>query len=130
MTPALYDQLAPYITVYSQSPMLNRQTASRVALLAIPNVSAGDVDALIASRGIPETVAPAQLSAIARYTAIGNLRAATIIAQAHLPAGISFTREAVAAIALDLPSGPVQILRWRQRAEGVDRVADADAERG
>jgi general secretion pathway protein K len=123
---ALYDQLAPYVTVYSQSPMLNRQTASRVALLAIPNVTAADIDALIASRGVPETVAPAQLSALTRYTQIANLQAATIVAKARLPGGISFTREAVIAIAPGLPLA----LRWRQRAEGDDRLADAAQEGG
>jgi general secretion pathway protein K len=124
---ALYEQLAPYVTVYSQSPTLNRQTALRIALLAIPNVTAGDVDALIASRGVPETVAPAQLSAFARYTQIGNLQAATIVAEARLPGGISFTREAVVAIA---PDQPPRLLRWRQSIEGDDRVADAAQEGG
>jgi general secretion pathway protein K len=125
MSAALYDQLAPYVTVYSQSPTLNHQTASRVALLAIPNVAAGDVDALIASRGATEAIGPAQLSAFARYTRVANLQAATIVAEASLPGGISFTREAVVAIEPDLPLASPRILRWRQRAEGDDRVAAA-----
>jgi hypothetical protein len=125
MSAALYDQLAPYVTVYSQNPTLNRRTASRVALLAIPNVTAGDVDAFIVSRGAAEVVAPAQLSAFGRYTRVANLQAATIVAGAGLPGEISFTREAVVAIAPDLPLASPRILRWRQRAEGDDRVAAA-----
>jgi general secretion pathway protein K len=130
MSAALYERLAPYVTVYSQNPTLNRQTASRVALLAMPNVTASDVDALIASRGVAETVAPAQLSAFARYTRIGNLQAATIVADARLPGGISFTREAVVAIAPDQPLAPPRFLRWRQRAEDDDRLAGTAEERG
>ena len=127
MSSALYDQLVPYVTVYSQSPMLNRQTAPRTALLAIPNVTPGDVDAIMASRGLPETVAPSQLSALARYTSIGNLQAVTIIAEAIRAGGISFTREAVVAISPETLGAP-RLLRWRQRAGGEDRVADADQE--
>jgi general secretion pathway protein K len=130
MSSALYDQLAPYITVYSQSPTLNRQTASRVALLAIPNITASDVDMLMASRGVAEQVAPAQLSAFARYTQIAALRAATIIADAHLPGGVSFTREAVVSISPDQQLASPRILRWRQRAEPEDRIAGNDSERG
>lgn len=122
MNAQLYEQLSPYVTVYSQSPMLNRQTASRVALLAIPNVTAGDVDALIASRGVADRVAPAQLSAFARYTRIGDLQAATIVAEARLRGGISFTREAVVAISPDRPLEAPRLLRWRQRI-----VSDAGA---
>ena len=130
MSTALYEQLQPYVTVYSLTPTLNRRTASRVALLAVPGVSANDVDAVIASRGAAEEVAPAQLSAIARYTGIADLQAATIVAQAHLPGGISFTREAVVAISPDQQLAPPRFLRWRQRAEGDDRVADAADESG
>ena len=125
MSAALYEQLAPYVTVYAQSPTLNRQTAPRAALLAIPNVSESDIDALIASRGVPETIAPAQLSALARYTGTADLRAATIVAAASLPGGISFTREAVAAISPEQLAAP-RFLRWRQRAEADDRAADGD----
>jgi hypothetical protein len=92
-------------------------------LLAIPNVAAGDVDALIASRDAPEGSGPAQFSAFARYTQVSNLQAATVVAEASLPGGISFTREAVLAIQPDQPLAPPRILRWRQRAGGDDRVA-------
>ena len=128
MSAELYAQLQPYITVYSQNPMLNRQTASRVALLSIPNISASDVDSLIAARGVPETVAPAQLSALARYTGIANLQAATIVAEAHLPGGVSFAREAVVAVSPDQQLAAPRFLRWRQLAEDDDRVADTAGE--
>jgi general secretion pathway protein K len=126
MSAALYQQLQPYVTVYSLSPLINRQTASRVALLAIPNVSANEVNALIARRGAAEEVAPAQLSAFARYTDIADLQTITIVAQAHLPGGISFTREAVVAVSPDQQSTLPHFLRWRQRAESDDQAADID----
>lgn len=126
----LYAQLQPYITVYSQSPTLNRQTASRVALLAIPNVTPSEIDALFASRGATEEVAPAQLSALARFTRLADLQAATIVAAARLPGGVSFTREAVVAVSPDQQLAPSRILRWRQRVEGDDRVAEDGEERG
>lgn len=126
MSAALYQQLQPYVTVYSLGPLINRQTASRVALLAVPNVSANDVDALIARRGAAEEVAPAQLSAFARYTDIADLQTVTIVAQAHLTGGISFTREAVVAVSPDQQSGLPRFLRWRQRAGGDDHAADID----
>jgi len=128
MSADLYEQVAPYITVFSRSPTLNRQTASRIALLAIPNISASDVDAAIAGRGVSETVAPAQASALARYTQLGNLQVATIVAAARLPSGISFTREAVVAVSPDQLVGLPRFLRWRQRAEREDHVADGGDE--
>jgi general secretion pathway protein K len=128
MSAALYDQLQPYVTVYAQSPMLNRQTASRVALLAIPNITASEVDALVAARGLAEGASPAELSTVARYTSIGDLQAATIVAAAHLPGGISFTREAVVAISPDQQTATPRFLRWRQRVEGDDRAAEAASE--
>lgn len=125
MSAALYEQVLPYVTVYSRSPLLNRQTASRVALLAIPSITPGDVDALIASRGAAEQIAPAQLSALARYTRIANVQSATIVVEARVPGGVSFTRQAVVAISPNQPLQPPRFLRWRQQlASGAATESD------
>ena len=123
MRAGLYEKLLPYITVYSRTPTLNQQTAARVALLAIPGVEAGDVDALIASRHVAESVPPSHLSALARYTRRGNVQAVTIVAEARLSGGVSFARETVVAISPDQPLQPPRFLRWRQQLEGDDRAA-------
>jgi len=130
MSATLYEQISPYVTVYSPSPLLNRQTGTRVVLLAIPNITPGDVDALIASRHAAAQIAPAQLSALARYTRIANVQAATIVAEARLAGGISFTRQAVVAISPNQPLQPPRFLRWRQQLEGSDRAAEPAAASG
>ncbi len=50
MTPDIFRQVKPYLTVYSKQPGLDTTTASRGALLAIPNVSPESVDDYLAER--------------------------------------------------------------------------------
>jgi general secretion pathway protein K len=50
MTPALFQRLQPILTVYSQRPMPNTQTAPRAALLSTPGMNAAEADALIQAR--------------------------------------------------------------------------------
>ncbi len=50
MTPALMLRIADSLTVYSRQPGINTATASRDVLLALPNVTAEQVDAYLAQR--------------------------------------------------------------------------------
>ncbi len=50
ITPALFQQLRPILTVYSQRQTLNTQTAPRAALLSLPGMDEPQVDALIQAR--------------------------------------------------------------------------------
>jgi len=50
MTPELFDQLQPALTVYSQSQQINRQTAPREALLTLPDVNESSADTIINDR--------------------------------------------------------------------------------
>ena len=49
MTPALYRQIAPHLTVYSRDGRINPFHASRAVLLAVPGLSEIDVDRFLDS---------------------------------------------------------------------------------
>jgi general secretion pathway protein K len=96
MTAAVYQRIAPFITVYSHQPGINAGTAPRSVLLALPNASPEAVDAYIEQRA----------QALAQHLAIpafppaqafvsGPIPVWRVRAQATLPDGVTFVREAV-----------------------------------
>lgn len=50
MTSELFEKIRPALTVYSQSQQINKQTAPREALLTLPGMNEGMVDAIINDR--------------------------------------------------------------------------------
>ena len=118
VTRSAYEQLLPYLTVYSESATLNPLTASREALLAVPGISPQDVDFYLGTRD--QTAAGIEkpaLSGVDRYVQPGGLHAVTISAKAVSAAGASFTREAIVMISPNLPIRPYRILSWGQARE-------------
>jgi len=114
---ATFARLVPALTVYSESRRIELDTAPRAVLMAIPGMTAEMADAIVASRtarplGAPITAA-AQFVDSGGYTAIGDLRAATIIANAVTVTGIRFERQAVLSFT-GMPTAPVRLLEWRQ----------------
>jgi len=118
MTQGLYDKMAPHITIYSRLPGVNAQIASRTVLLAIPNVTAEQVDAYIQQRDLARANhQPIPVfTAGAAYTSIGSGFINRIRATAHLPDGNSFIREVVA-MRQGNPKRPYAFLMWREGRE-------------
>ena len=126
MGPELYRRLAPSITVFSKSPGINPQIATREVLMAIPNITADIVDKYIADRDkaiADKTPLPPLPQAGNFSTGTGVI--ATIRAEARLDDGVSFTREA-AALMRPVPRRPVTFVAWRESTAALP-AATADA---
>ena len=96
MTADLYRRIAPSITVYSRQPGVNAATAERSVLLALPNATPETVDAFIALRA--QALAdklPVPPFAPAQVFGSGPVQIWRIRAEATLPDGVTFAREAV-----------------------------------
>lgn len=121
MTPALYQKLAPLITIYSRLPGINAQIATREVLRAIPNVTEEQIDAYLQLREaarankqpIPIFAAGAPYLSGNTGGFIVNLRA-----DARLPEGTAFIREAIA-IRHANPKRPFAFLVWRESREPI-----------
>ena len=127
MRPDLYRRIAPSITVFSRQPGINVHLASRDVLLALPGVTAEQVDQYIAAReanraaGQPLPPFPA-----AGALASGTSMIATIHAEARLEDGVSFAREA-AALLRPAPRRPVSFIAWRESTAAADPLAGTTA---
>lgn len=114
MTPAIFAKIAESITVYSRQPGINTATASRDVLLALPNVTPEQVDQYIAQRS--EAIAnklPVPPFAGAQGFASGAIPVWRIRAEATLPDGVTFVRDAVLRPSAELKR-PVIALLWQE----------------
>jgi len=111
MTPTLYAAVADHLTVFSKSPGVNPAFASRTVLMAIPGATAEVVDTYLAQRqnalaqGLPAPPFPVQGGA-AGPTNLWRIRA-----EATMPDGVTYVREAVIRPGGDLLH-PVTVLLW------------------
>jgi len=114
MTPALFARIGDSLTVHSRRPGINVATASRDALLAIPGTTAEMVDAYITQRSearankLPVPPFPAAQGFATGAAAVWRIRA-----QATMPDGVTFVREAVLRPSPD-PRQPVLALLWQE----------------
>lgn len=98
---ALYDAIAPYVTVYSQRARLNLTTAPAVLLQAVPNLTPHQREQIMADRTSGEALQAARVSVV------------TVRVEATTAGGGRFIREAV----IERGRGgqqPFSILDWRQ----------------
>ena len=118
MTPPLYDRIAPLITIYSRQPGVYSQIASRAVLRAIPNVTEEQIDAYIQLREQARQAKAAIpiFTAGAAYLSIGSGYITRIRAEAKLPDGANFIREAVGR-QLGNPKRFYAFLQWKEGRE-------------
>jgi general secretion pathway protein K len=112
MTPAVFRRIAPVITVYSRQPGVNAATAGRDVLLALPNTTAEVVDAYVEQR--TQALAnklPVPPFPPAQAFGSGPVPVWRIRAEATLPDGVTFAREAVLRPSQD-PQRPLIALAW------------------
>ena len=109
----LYARLAPFLTVYSKQPGINAAIAPREVLLAIPGVTPQQVDEYLVQRqqqlAAGQKAAPFQPAA--PYAAQSGGGAYSVRAEATLPDGVGYVREAVVKLTHD-GKRPVIFLAW------------------
>ena len=125
MTPDIYLRLAPLITVQSRQPGINMLVAPRGVLMAIPGVDPAQVDAYIAQRNdsLASGQVPPPFPAGATYMSAATNSVVNVHAEALMPDGALFVREAVARRSGEVKR-PVAFLSWKE-----GRPAPADVAR-
>ncbi len=117
MSAQLYRRIAPLITVYSRQPGVNWQIAPRAVLLAVPGVTAAQVEEYLAQREAGQAnKQPIPLFAPgAAYFSPSTGSKVIVRAEAHMPDGTLFVREAVA---MRVPNSkrPYTFLSWKEGA--------------
>jgi general secretion pathway protein K len=119
MTQAVFQRIAPIITVYSRQPGVNAATADRNVLLALPNATPEAVDAYIDQRTLalanklPVPPFPPAQAFNSGAAAVWRIRA-----QASLPDGVTFVREAVLRPSPDAQR-PLIALAWLEPSRSV-----------
>ncbi len=114
MTPALYQRLAPLITIYSRQPGINSQIASREVLRALPGVLDAQIDDFLARREAARNAKqpiPTLQSPFA--SSFANLVVTQIRVEARAEDGASFVREAIVQ-RLPNPKRSYTFLRWQE----------------
>jgi hypothetical protein len=116
MTAPLYAAIAPALTVHTGAKGVDARLAPREVLLALAGPGAGTVDDYLAARAqAPAGAAPAFLGGESGGAAGGarsRARVYTIHAEAQLPSGAVFAREAI--VRLGRGAQATRIEAWRQ----------------
>jgi general secretion pathway protein K len=94
MTPALYERMLPFVTIYSQVPRVNPATAPAEVLRALPGAGAEMIARFLAVRARSETAVPA-MPGLEQFLSSTSPRAITIRSEGRTPGGGLFVREAV-----------------------------------
>jgi general secretion pathway protein K len=116
VTNALFERLAPSLTVFSQAASVNPYTAPRDVLLALPGMDAEKADALIKLRSGARDPDAAQTGSPVSgmsVTAISAGRAFMVRATGRASDGIEFHREAVVRLSGD-PRRPSWLHTWSE----------------
>jgi len=126
---SVYDQLRPFVTVYTNDDRINTMTAPEAVLLALPGIRPEEAHAYVVARqaltaGDTDQTLP-QISGINKFSDNGELRAVTITATATTGRGAVFAREAIFALALERPRNPYTLLQWTQAPEAEPTVASS-----
>jgi general secretion pathway protein K len=116
VTPAVYDAIAPFVTVYSGRPQVDPYTASPEVVRSIPGIRPEEAEAFLATRSganAPLPFAPPHLTGVARYIFRSPLEVFTIHSEGLTPMGTRFIREATAELT-GFPEAPYRFLAWRE----------------
>ncbi len=115
MTAALYQRIAPLITIYSRQGGINSQIASRDVLRAVPGVTDLQIDEYLSQREqarINKLPIPVFTPASLLFPSFGN-GVMNIRVEASSEDGNAFVREAVV-LRLPFPRRSYTFLRWRE----------------
>lgn len=127
VTPALFARLASVLTVHSNQAGINPLTASREVLLVLPNATPELVDQYLQQRAdalaanLPVPPFPPAQGFGAGPSPVWRLRA-----EARMPDGVTFVREAVVRATAD-PRRPYYVLLWSEGDRPVPAEGPASA---
>lgn len=113
MTRALYERVAPALTVYSGQSGIDPRTAPREVLLALPGVDSNAVEALLATRAEAGQAALLELPGAADYLSRSRRQVFTVRAEAKTAGGGIFVRQAVVQLSGDHKQSVV-FHTWKQ----------------
>jgi general secretion pathway protein K len=114
MTPALFKRLQPALTVYSGRQFIDPQVAPREALLALPDMDAAKVGAIVTARLDPASRPPPAGPAA---DALAPLQGRAFSIRAELGRSAArYVHEAAVRLTGD-PSQPYWILKWQTVAD-------------
>ena len=115
MSHDIYLRLAPLITIHSGQPGINTLVAPRGVLMAIPGADPAQVDAYIEQRqqSLASGQTPLPFSAGAAFMSGAANSVINIRAEARMPDGVVFVREAVARRSGEAKR-PVAFLSWKE----------------
>lgn len=116
MAPAVFERIAPALTVHSRQGGINAASAAREALLALPQATPELVDEYIARRdeALAQNLPPPVFPPAQAFSA-GALPVWRIQVQAVSPDGVTFVREAVVRATAD-PRRPYFAYLWSEGA--------------
>ncbi len=129
MTAVVFARVADSLTVYSRQPGVNPATASRDVLLAIPGVTPATVDVYLTQRrDALEQKLPVPPFPPAQAYLAGAVPVWRIHAEATMPDGVTFVRDAVVRPSMD-PRRPLIAFLWQEgtRAPSIDLTTAAMA---
>ena len=113
MTRAVYDAVAPAVTVYSRSRGIDPATAPVAALAALPGTSPAQAEAFAAGRSRSAVADQGGALGDSPYLVPSAIPIVTIRAEAETEGGAVFVREAVVALTPGARK-PFHILTWEQ----------------
>lgn len=115
VTPSIQARLTRALTVFSRQSGINSAIAGRDALLALPNVTSGDVDAYIEQRNemLEQHLQPAPFPLASGFDSSALSNVYNLTSVASTPDGIRFAREVVARRTQDR-NQPFVFLLWRE----------------
>jgi len=121
---ALYDRLAPALTVYSEARGIDPLTAPAAALRALPEIDPSVIEALLIERQAEDPDLVDLLGDFEAYLAGPGSLVYSISSEAVTQAGARFRREAIVAL---VPGSdrPFRVFSWKR---GRLRSAQSDAE--
>ncbi len=125
MTPALFQRLAPWITIYSRQGGINSQIAAREVLRAIPNVTEAQIDLYIQQREQARAAKlPIPIFAPAANFGSGGNGVTMMRVEARSDDGAVFIREAVV-LRLPQPKRSFTYLRWQEGVPSAESTQPA-----
>ncbi|OGT05342.1 MAG: hypothetical protein A3F73_10620 [Gallionellales bacterium RIFCSPLOWO2_12_FULL_59_22] len=115
MPPEIYLHIAPLITTHSRQPGIEMSAAPRGVLMAIPGVDPAQVDAYIEQRNqsLADGLPPLPFPAGAGFMSAATNSVINIRAEARMPDGAVFVREAVARRSGEAKR-PIAFVSWKE----------------
>ncbi len=122
MTPALFRQLAPALTVHSRQPGIAAAAAPAQVLRALPGVSAEQVEQYLRQRDAAvaagQDAPPFAAGGVFVMPLTAGQATYTVRSEVQLPEGAAFTRQATVRL-LRGAAQPVAVLAWGEGQGGV-----------